>query len=175
MAGKKKTNFISYELKKLDTYMEQLQDYLDNNPPNLATDRIERISTPRGGESIRVIASKEDQVKAFMGVLEKLPKVLEDINRLRKEVDTDKKETELRGGAEMPGFMMSGDDSDNDDEPKEKPKKKSTNKKGEDDDDSEKFDDDSFFEDDGTGTGTMKLLPPPDDNDLGDDDWQDED
>jgi len=169
MAGKKKTNYISYELEKLDTYMEQLQDFLDKNPPNLATDRIERISTPRGGESIRVIASMEDQVKAFMGVLEKLPKVLEDMNRLRKEVDSDKKEIELRGGADRPGFM---DDEDEDEEEEEKPKTKKKNSKKQESKDVEEtaFDDDSFFEED----GGQKLLPPPDEEDEGDDEWQEE-
>lgn len=186
MAGKKKSNYISYELKKLDSYVEQLQEFLDNNPPNLAVDRVERIVTNRG-ESIKVIASKEAQVKCFMDQLEKLPRLLEDLNRLRKEVDSDKKEVELRGGADRPGFM--DDDDEEEEEQEEKSKKKNTrvNKK---EDTTSAFDDDAFFEEEESTEESqeeveeedeieqprLKQLPPPDDEDEddGDDSWLDE-
>lgn len=139
MAGKKKTNYISYELKKLDLYISQMNDFLDKNPPNLATDRIERIVTGRG-ESIRVIASIETQVKCFMDNLEKLPKLLEDLNRLRKQVDDDKKEITLRGGADRPGFMDDDEDEEEEITKRKKPNKKEEIKL------TTTFDDDSFHQ-----------------------------
>lgn len=150
MAAKKKSNFISYELKRLEVYLSQLQGYMDKNPPDLMVDRLEEIVLPRGGVSIKVIASIEDQIKMFLLTLEKLPKVLEDINRLRKEVDDDKKEVVVRGGQEMPGFM---DDDDEEEEYEEQKKSKKKNKGVE-------FDDDSFYEED-----DQKLLPPPSNED----------
>lgn len=167
MPAKKKTNYISYELKKLEVYLEQLQAYLDKNPPDLAVDRTEVYSTARGGEGIKVIASIEDQVKMFLLALEKLPKVLEDLNRLRSAVDKGKDEIEIRGGVERPGFM----DDDEDDEPEEKPKKKTQSKK-KDDSSASAFDDDSFFEEE--PSAGQPLLPPPPSNDEGDDEWLDE-
>ena len=121
--AKKKTNYISYELKKLEIYLSQLQNYLDDNPPDRLVDRLEVLQSTRGNPIIKVIASKEDQLKMFLTSLEKLPKILEDINRLRKEVDDDKKEIEVRGGQNMPGFM-----DDEDEEQEEIKPKKTSNK-----------------------------------------------
>jgi hypothetical protein len=182
MPAKKKTNYISYELTKLETYLEQLQAFLDKNPPDLAVDRTEIYATARGGEGIKVIASIEDQVKMFLLALEKLPRVLEDINRLRKEVDGGKEEIELRGGADRPGFM-DDDEDDEEEEVKPKPKKKPTRKKDQEEDvEPSAFDDDSFFEEEGGHKDDegdeveekQKLLPAPEDHDEGDDDWMDE-
>lgn len=175
----KKTNYIIYELKKLDDYVRQLQDFLDKNPPNLAVDRTEVIATRGGGTSIKVIASIEDQVKLFIHALEKLPKALEDLNRLRKEVDSDKKELELRGGADRPGFMDEEDSSDEepDEEEKPKPKRKASSKSSKNsfkDSQPNAFDDDSFFEDE----KDQKLLPPSkektDEDETEDSDWLNE-
>jgi hypothetical protein len=113
MATKKKsTNFISYELNKLNMYIDQLHDYLDKNPPNLMVDRVEYVDLPRGGQSMKVIATKEDQLKAFTSILEKLPKMLEEVNRLRKSVDEEKTETSVRGNLSVPGFMQVDDEDD---------------------------------------------------------------
>jgi len=162
MPAKKKTNYITYELKKLDLYIGQLQDFLDKNPPNLAVDRIERIVTQRG-ESIRVIASIEQQVKAFTDIVKEMPRYLEDLNRLRMQVDQDKKEVQLRGGQDRPGFM-NDDDEDDDEKPKAKTKKESNKQQP------SAFDDDTFYTDENTNT-TMKELPAPDESEEEDTDW----
>ena len=51
MPPKKKTNYISYELKKLENYLTQLNNTLDLNPPDRAADRIEILQTARGGQN----------------------------------------------------------------------------------------------------------------------------
>lgn len=154
-------------------YLEQLQDFLDKNPPNLAVDRTETYSTGRG-EAIKIIASIEDQVKMFLLAMEKLPKILEDLNRLRKEADKGDAEVELRGGADRPGFM--DDDDEEEEEEKPKPKKKTNSQKK--DESPTSFDDDSFFEqepeDKPPFTGEQLQLPAPDEQDEGDDDWLNE-
>ena len=103
MPVKKKTNFISYELKKLDKYVKELMNYLDNNPSDQIEDRIELLETTRG-QSIKVIASKEQQLNCYFDKLEKLPRLLEDINKLRMAVEGEE-ENEVRGGTNVPGFM----------------------------------------------------------------------
>lgn len=112
MPTKKKTNYVSYELKRLDTYLSQLTSYLDAHPPDKMVDRIEWIQTPRGGEIPKVISSIETQLKVFMSTLQQLPKLLSDINELRKQVEGQAKEIEIRGEQEMPGFMSSDDDQE---------------------------------------------------------------
>lgn len=160
MATKKKTNFISYELKRLDAYMAQLNSYLDDNPPNTVQDRIEIVQTQRGS-IIKVIATKEDQIKLFLTTLEKLPKVLSDINDLRKQVEGIKLEEDIRGQQVQPGFMSSKDDEeieeaeevDDNDEPDfdsprkalpASPNKPKSNMK---DISGDEFDDESYFND----------------------------
>lgn len=113
MASKAKTNFISYELKQLEEYYEQLNNYLKNNPPDLAEDRVEHMVSPKGTPMIKVIASREVQIKLFTETLEKLPKILNDLNTLRKTV-AGEPEKNVRGGADIPGFMDADDDDDDD-------------------------------------------------------------
>jgi hypothetical protein len=105
MPGKKKTNFIAHELERLDKYVKQLQKYLDDNPPHKLQDRVEYIDLPRGGQTVKVIASKETQLSKFMDVLKQMPSLLEDINKLKKSVDGEEDEQEIRGGQSLPGFM----------------------------------------------------------------------
>lgn len=160
--AKKKTNFISYELQRLDAYMSQLTSYLDSNPPNGVQDRIERIPTERGF-IIKVIATKESQIKLFMDTLERLPKVLNDINDLRKQVEGIKVDDEIRGEQSQPGFMRAKQeteedddiiipDNDDDDEPdfdgprKQLPPSTNVPKSNFREVDDEEFDDDSFFQ-----------------------------
>lgn len=105
MPSKKKTNYISYELKRLEKYLKQLQQYLDDNPPDKMEDRIEEMVSTKGNPIIKVIASKEQQLKCFMEILKQMPPLLEDINKLRMAVDGEEEEDEVRGGHDIPGFM----------------------------------------------------------------------
>ena len=116
MPPKKKTNYISYELKKLESYLSQLNSFLDENPPDKAEDRVKYLETARGGEMIKVIASKEPQIKAFMDILKELPKLLSEMNTLRKEVDGVTIKDEVRGDQERPGFMDNNIEEDEEDE-----------------------------------------------------------
>jgi hypothetical protein len=110
MPAKKKTNYISYEIERLNKYIKQLTAFLDKNPPDKAEDRIEVVDGPRG-PIVKVIAKKEDQIKLFMEMLQKLPPVLEDLNRLRKGAEGEE-EVDVRGGHGLPGFMTSGDNKE---------------------------------------------------------------
>lgn len=152
MPPKKKTNYISYELKKLEAYLAQLTSFLDRNPPDRAVDRTVLLQTARGGEAIKVIASIEQQVNAFMKILQELPKLLSEINTLRKEVDGVTIKDEVRGDQERPGFM-DNDDIKEEDEDDEKPPivnkglPPSSNIDLDDPDDSNNFDDAEYWED----------------------------
>lgn len=105
----KKTNYISYEIKKLEGYIQQLQSYLDKNPADDIEVQLDVRYSTNGNPIVKVIASKESQLKAFRDTLEKLPKLLEDLNRLRKIADTGDAEVvdKARGDKELPGLFKS--------------------------------------------------------------------
>lgn len=104
MPAKKKTNYIAYEIKKLEKYFKQLEKYLDDNPPDAAVDRIEMMESTRGNPIMKVIQTKENQIKLFKETLKELPGILEQLNKLRMMVDGEQ-EDEVRGGSSVPGFM----------------------------------------------------------------------
>lgn len=107
---KKKNNYIVYELKRLEKYVQQLQDYLDNvNLENL-DDRLDVRYSQNGNPIVKVIARKEDIVKAYRENLEKLPAMYETLNRLRSLADNGDVEAapeKARGGKELPGIFKS--------------------------------------------------------------------
>ena len=107
MAGKKKTNFIIYELEKLENYVKQLQEYLDNIDLYGLEDRLDVRYSQNGNPIVKVIASKEAQVKSYRENLEKLPALYETINRLRQLADTggEEKVEKARGDKELPGIF----------------------------------------------------------------------
>lgn len=137
MASKKKTNFISYEIKQLEEYFKQLNRFLKKNPPDLAEDRIEHSTSPRGMPMIKVIASRESQIKLFTETLQKLPALLTDLNTLRKSVEG-VEETKTRGDIDIPGFMDTDDEEDNEDKEYVHQTAASSTVKFEDDDEFEK-------------------------------------
>jgi Asp-tRNA(Asn)/Glu-tRNA(Gln) amidotransferase C subunit len=142
MAVKKKTNYVEAELKKFQGYINQLQSYLDKNPPDDVQDRLDvRYNTITGNPVVKTIASKETQLKAFRDTLDKLPGYIEALNRLRKmsESDTDEESVEkARGNVELPGIFRTrmleqGKGKKEDDQ--EPPDELNTGNDGEDDDD----------------------------------------
>ena len=111
MPPKKKTNFVSYELKKLEKYWSQLEKYMDDNPPDQAEDRLDvRYNERTGMPIVKTIATKESIVKLFKETFASLPKILEDLNSLRKSVNEEIKQTEVRGDQAVPGFMLLDND-----------------------------------------------------------------
>ena len=114
---KKKTNYASYELANLEKYLQQLQNYLDKNAPDTFEDRIERIPT-KYGTTIRVISSIEQQLKAFTDTLQKLPAIVAEVNSLRKSLNEEKVDKEVRGNEDIPGFMEDATEEDDDALPK---------------------------------------------------------
>lgn len=109
MATKKKTNYISYEIKKLEKYYKQLETYLDDHPADKIDDRLDVRYSTNGNPIVKTIASRESQLSAFFNTLQKLPSLLESINNLRKLVDGDGKEVvdKARGDKELPGLFKS--------------------------------------------------------------------
>lgn len=129
MASKKKTNYIVYELERLQKYVDQLQTYLDDIDLYGLEDRLDVRYSQNGNPIVKVIASKEAQVKSYRENLEKLPALYETLNRLRQMADTggEEKVEKARGDKELPGIFKhkmlgdgnknEADDSEEDDDP----------------------------------------------------------
>lgn len=160
----KKTNYISYELKKFEKYFKQITGYLDANPPDKMVDRVEYIDLPRGGTAIKVIASKETQIKCWTDRFKELPPILEALNRLRKAADGEDEDKKVRGDQSLPGFMQIDDEDDNNIIIEETKRKE---------DDGFEDDDDEIL----TTDTDLKQLPPASGDLLEDEEdyWQGED
>lgn len=104
--AKKKTNYISYELRKLEKYCKQVQAYLDKKSPEEMTHDLDIRYSQAGNPIVKTIASRESQIKCWMDRLKELPALLAEINILRKAVNEEVKEKELRGNQQIPGFMQ---------------------------------------------------------------------
>jgi hypothetical protein len=107
MATKKKTNYIVFELKKIENYIKQLQDYLDSIDLYNLQDRLDVRYSANDNPIVKVVASKEAQVKSYRENLEKLPALYETLNRLRKMADTGEEEVvdKARGNKDLPGLF----------------------------------------------------------------------
>lgn len=107
MATKKKTNYIVYELDRLQKYIDQLQTYLDDVDLYQLTDRLDVRYSTQGNPIVKVVASKEAQVKSYRENIEKLPALYETLNRLKKLADTGDEEVvdKARGDRDLPGVF----------------------------------------------------------------------
>lgn len=109
----KKTNYVSYSINKLEGYIKKLEDHLDRHPINTkpeVEDRIDVQYNQRTGSPVaKVVATIESQVTNYYNILEKLPKLLEALNNLKKLVEAsgDELTEDVRGGKELPGLFKS--------------------------------------------------------------------
>jgi len=94
---------IKPELDFLETQLEKMKQYLFDNPPEQADDRTEIIPTAKGVPIIKVIATKEAQVKMFLSMLKDYMNLLPELKKLREENAAS--QVEVRGGGEFNWIM----------------------------------------------------------------------
>lgn len=129
MAKIGKNNFINYELDWLEDKIKQMMLYVDNNPIDSVQDRIEVMESQRGNPIIKVIATKEHQIKLLKELIREMPAILEDVNLKRKTANEEKIARGVRGQQEVPDFMEDDGDDDMPPEEKEPAVKKSVSNK----------------------------------------------
>lgn len=96
-----KQNYINAELDWAEQQLLTWKQYIDSNPINLLTDRIEWKET-RGGLVPQVIASIETQGKFIQETMKNFLALLGEVNKMR-EVEEAKKEA--RGKSTVPHRM----------------------------------------------------------------------
>lgn len=95
---------IEQELEWYEVKINQIKQYIEGI--NLAdlTDRMDYKETAKGGVIRTVIASKEAQSKNFMDLMEKLPKLFNQLDELRNKYQ--EKEMLTRGNVETKNTGM---------------------------------------------------------------------
>lgn len=111
MSKTKKKSNIAFELAKLQSYVDSLQKYLDQNGPDHIQqngDReITKYNSQTGQPVIKIVASKETQLKAYRDTLQNLPKLYDDLYRLRLLAENEGLEVtqKARGDKDIPGLF----------------------------------------------------------------------
>lgn len=105
MAGKKdKISLITEELDWYETEVEQARAYLTGIILTEVKDREGFVKTAKGGIIPVVIIKKEDIAEHKIKMLEKIPKLLADLDNLRKREETIKN---AKGGGNTPAWAES--------------------------------------------------------------------
>jgi len=89
---------IEEELKWYEIKIDQIQSYLEGIDLAQLKDRTGLKESPKGGAYPVVVATREQQAKSFMDLMEKLPKLLFQLDELRNKYA--EKEMRTRGDVE---------------------------------------------------------------------------
>ncbi len=102
----KKQSRISLEIEKFARKVAELQGYLQDNPIETLSDRMDIKPTKNGGAIQTVVASIEDQIKLQLLVMKELGPLLDMLDKLR--AQEEKEMAEARGNIEINGMMANG-------------------------------------------------------------------
>lgn len=99
----KKNNYIGADLEFAEEQLETWARYIKANPIEKIKDRWGKKEMPKGGQTMVVTASAEQQIKCVQDTLAKYLQMLEVIDKLRA-IDEVKKKA-ARGSSEVPEGM----------------------------------------------------------------------
>ena len=98
----KKALLIEYELEFLETKLQELKKYIEENPFSKLTDRFAWKETKGGGNIPIIIANKETQRKDLTQALKDYADILRTVDSLREKEEAKK---EARGKGTIPNRM----------------------------------------------------------------------
>jgi hypothetical protein len=98
-----KNKYTLEDLDWLEETLKQLKAYVDNNNFGDLKDRLETVMSAKGTPVIKIIATKEAQMKSLREALKDYVVMLAEVDRLREEQT--KKDVEIRGGGKINGMM----------------------------------------------------------------------
>ncbi len=101
--AKKANNYISAELDFAETSLKQWRDYIEANPLDKLDDRWGKKEMPKGGFTMVVTSTNEQQIKCVQDTLAKYLQLLEVVNNLREKEEAKK---EARGSGTVPPRMQ---------------------------------------------------------------------
>lgn len=100
MTVKKQVSFIEYELEFLEKKLQELKQYIEDNPFSTLSDRMAYKETKTGGVIPICIANKEAQRKDLTQALKDYADILRTVDGLREKED---KKIEARANTNMSG------------------------------------------------------------------------
>ena len=101
--SKKQNNYVSAELDFAEESLKQWREYIEANPIHEIKDRWGVKEMPKGGQTMVVTSTAEQQIKCVQDTLTKYLQLIEVVNKLR-EVEEAKKEA--RGSSSVPHRMQ---------------------------------------------------------------------
>ena len=101
--AKKLNNYISAELDFAEESLSQWRNYIEANPINEIKDRWGVKEMPKGGQTMVVTSTAEQQIKCVQDTLTKYLQLIEVVNKLR---ETEEAKKEARGSASVPHRMQ---------------------------------------------------------------------
>jgi hypothetical protein len=104
MAAKQEL-YIRVEHEWLEEKVKQLKNYIDANPVEEIDDRIETVTSSKGIPAIKVIAKKEEALKAWINALKEFAGLLTTLEVLREKQAN--LTVEVRKGSTINGMMSS--------------------------------------------------------------------
>lgn len=104
MAAKQEL-YTKVEHEWLEEKAKQLKNYIDANPVEDIDDRIETVTSSKGIPAIKVIAKKEDSLKAWINALKEFAALLATLEVLREKEASLK--ADVRKGSTINGLMSS--------------------------------------------------------------------
>jgi len=102
MAAKKQL-LIEYELEFLEAKLEELKEYIQDNPFNALKDRMAYKETKNGGVIPTIVANKEAQRKDLTQALKDYAEILRTVDSMR---NIEEAKKEARGSASVPHRMQ---------------------------------------------------------------------
>lgn len=100
-----KVKYTQKDLDWLEVQLLEMKKYVEANPISSIVDRTEIVMSAKGTPVIKIIASKEVQIRELRATLKDVTIMLGDLERLREERAA--QEMEVRGGGEINGMMKS--------------------------------------------------------------------
>mgnify|MGYP001581467610 CR=1 FL=1 len=79
----KKNNYVSVELEFAERQLEEWRKYMEDNPINEIKDRWGKKEMPKGGHTMVVTSTAENQIKCVQDTLAKYLQLLEVVDKLR--------------------------------------------------------------------------------------------
>jgi hypothetical protein len=98
MATAKKALLIEYELEFLETKLQELKEYIQDNPFNALADRMAYKETKGGGVIPICVANKEAQRKDLTQALKDYAEILRTVDAMREKEES---KIEIRGKGEL--------------------------------------------------------------------------
>lgn len=95
----KRNNYISVELDFAEEQLESYKKYIQDNPIDQIEDRWGKKEMPRGGHTMVVTSTREQQIKSVQDTMVKFLQMLEVIDKLREKEEA---KLEARGGGNVP-------------------------------------------------------------------------